>query len=71
MRQDPDSPILYLFTRWWEVVRDTHEARRMVTLTEDQPGEAFWEAAALLVALAAREEEHARFHALEDSCQLT
>ena len=59
VRQDPDSPALYLFTRWWEAVRDTHEARRMVTLTMDQPEEAFWEAVALYDA--AREEEHARF----------
>ena len=69
VRQDPDSPALYLFTRWWEAVRDTHEARRMVTLTMDQPEEAFWEAVALYDA--AREEEHARFYAVKDSCQLT
>ena len=69
VRQDPDSPALYLFTRWWEAVRGTHEARRMMTLTKDQPGEAYWEAAALCDA--ALEEEHARFYALEDSCQLT
>ena len=69
VRQDPDSPALYLFTRWWEAVRDTHEARRMVTLTMDQPEEAFWEAVALYDA--AREEEHARFYAGKDSCQLT
>ena len=69
VRQDPDSPALYLFTRWWEAVRGTHEARRMVTLTMDQPEEAFWEAVALYDA--AREEEHARFYAVKDSCQLT
>ena len=69
VRQDPDSPALYLFTRWWEAVRGTHEARRMMTLTKDQPGEAYWEAAA--VCDAALEEEDARFYALEDSCQLT
>ena len=33
VRQNPDSPALYLFTRWWEGVRYTHEAGRKVAIT--------------------------------------
>ena len=33
VRQKPDSPALYLFTRWWEGVRYTHEAGRKVAIT--------------------------------------
>ena len=34
VRQYPDSPALYLYTRWWAAVRDTHEALRMLRTAE-------------------------------------
>ena len=34
VRQNPDSPALYLYTRWWAAVRDTHEALRMLRTAE-------------------------------------
>ena len=34
VHQNPDSPALYLYTRWWAAVRDTHEALRMLRTAE-------------------------------------
>ena len=34
VRQNPDSPALYLYTRWWAAVCDTHEALRMLRAAE-------------------------------------
>ena len=74
VRQDPDSPALYVFARWWEGIRDWHQAGRMMTIAyweladaenagdcSKQDG-AFWAAAAL--SDAAQEEQTARQHAL-------
>ena len=74
VRQNPDSPALYLHTRWWEAVRDWHEALRMLTLAQwewadDTENVALFENQALFgrateLADAAREEQWARGHAL-------
>ena len=74
VRQKPDSPALYLHTRWWEAVRDWHEALRMLTLAQwewadDTENVALFENQALFgrakeLAGAAREEQWARGHAL-------
>ena len=74
VRQNPDSPALYLHTRWWEAVRDWHEALRMLTLAQwewadDTENVTLFENQALFgrakeLAGAAREEEWARGHAL-------
>ena len=77
VRQNPDSPALYLHTRWWEAVRDWHEALRMLTLAqwenvalfEDTENVTLSENQALFgrakeLVNAASEEEWARGHAL-------
>ena len=74
VRQKPDSPALYLHTRWWEAVRDWHEAGRMLTLAQwewrdDTENVTLFEHKALFgrakeLAGAASEEEWARGHAL-------
>ena len=79
VRQKPDSPALYLHTRWWEAVRDWHEALRMLNVAlfenqallrpDDTENVTLFEHKALFgrakeLAGAAREEEWARGHAL-------
>ena len=62
VRQNPESPALYLHTRWWDAVRDRHEALRMMLNAYGEDGQAMF--AAVAVYDAAREEHLARQDAL-------
>ena len=73
VRQNPESPALYLFARWWEGICDCHQAIRLVTiasweLADADAGDcskqdAAFSAAAVLC-YATMEERRARRHAL-------